>query len=303
MSANNYLYGIDLGGTKIEGVVLEKDNPKQVVFRERIATEAEKGYEHVLQRIGQMIGLMEEKSGQQAENIGIGTPGAIDPHTGLLTNSNSVVLNHQPFLKDLKSLIGKEVQLANDANCFALAETRLGVVQEVNQHARVVFGVIIGTGVGGGIVVNGKVIDGHQGIAGEWGHNYLDKSGGKCYCGKTGCVETILSGPALERYYQSLGGHKKKLKDIIETQATDENAQKTLERLHHFFGKGLASVINILDPEIIIIGGGVGNVKSLYDQGLKEVRKYVFNTRFDTVIVPPKLGDSAGVFGAALLTA
>jgi len=297
------LCGIDLGGTKIEGVVLNPENPLDVIYRDRIDTQADQGYKHVLNRIKLMTLQMEEAVGESISMVGIGTPGSIDPHTGLLKNSNSTVLNKQPFLEDLISTLNKKVRIANDANCFALAEAKLGAVPDITSDAEVVFGVIMGTGVGGGVVVNGKAITGHQGIAGEWGHNFLDESGGKCYCGKVGCVETILSGPSLEKYYESIAGAKKKLKDIVNDRKMDKFADETINRLHHFFGLGLSNVINILDPEVIILGGGVSNVKSLYTEGVEAVKKHVFNTRFDTKIVAPKLGDSAGVFGAAFLSA
>ncbi len=300
MSAK-YLWGIDLGGTKIEGVVIDRQDYQRVIFRDRIDTQAKEGYQHILQRIATMVQLMEKEVGANCDQLGIGTPGAIDPHTGLLKNSNSTNLNHQPFLEDIMQILGRKVNIANDANCFALAEAKLGIVQDLAPNAEVVFGVIMGTGVGGGIVVNGKVINGHQGIAGEWGHNFLDPSGGACYCGKVGCTETILSGPALQRYYASIAGEEKKLKDIVAARATDEYAAQTMHRLHHFFGLGLSSIINLLDPEIIVIGGGVGNIESLYTEGVAQVKANTFNTRFDTKIVKPKLGDSAGVFGAALL--
>jgi fructokinase len=152
------------------------------------------------------------------------------------------------------------------------------------------------------LVVNGKMINGKMGIVGEWGHNFLDESGGKCYCGKIGCVETILSGPSLEKYYTSITGKKKKLKQIVSDLNFDNAAHLTIERLHHFFGLGISTIINILDPDVIVIGGGVGNIKSIYSEGVAKVEEFVFNTRFDTKIIAPKLGDSAGVFGAALLT-
>jgi predicted NBD/HSP70 family sugar kinase len=179
----------------------------------------------------------------------------------------------------------------------------LGVVQKVKPDAEVVFGVIMGTGVGGGVVVNGKIINGKQGIAGEWGHNFLDESGGKCYCGKTGCVETIISGPALQRYYHSLTGNAITLKEISEAyqKGTDDAAIVTMDRLITMFGKALAVVVNIIDPDVIILGGGVGNIELLYSKGKKEVEKTVFNINPAVLIVRPMLGDSAGVFGAALL--
>ena len=298
---NNKLWGIDLGGTKIEGVVIDSVNISEVLCRTRIATEASKGYKHILNRIKELIDLMADEVKSSPSILGIGTPGNLDPQTRLLKNSNSTSLNGQPFKQDLEDLLGIEVKMANDANCFALAETKLGVVQDINPDAEVVFGVIMGTGVGGGIVVNGKVINGHQGIAGEWGHNFLDASGGKCYCGKTGCVETVISGPALERYYEQISGTSKKLKDIVTRRDGDQHAAETLERLAHFFGLGISNIINILDPDVIVLGGGVGNIDILYSEGVKEAEKYTFNTSLKTPIVKPKLGDSAGVFGAALL--
>lgn len=302
MSKSNYLCGIDLGGTKIEGAVIERNDRSNIIFRERIDTEGDKGYEHVVSQISKMVSMMETAVDIPCTTIGIGTPGTIDPHTGLLKNSNSTHLNDKPFHKDLAAAIGKELIMANDADCFALAEARMGVVQDIMPDAEVVFGVIMGTGVGGGIVVDGKVINGHQGIAGEWGHNFLDESGGRCYCGKIGCVETVISGPALEKYYETISGKRKRLKEITKCREDDPYAIKTIERLHHFFGIGLSVVINILDPQVIVIGGGVGNIESLYTEGVKNVEKNIFNSRLDTKIVAPKLGDSAGVFGAALLT-
>ncbi|MBT8219214.1 MAG: ROK family protein, partial [Bacteroidia bacterium] len=175
--------------------------------------------------------------------------------------------------------------------------------QEVMPDAKVVFGVIMGTGVGGGVVVGDHVITGCHGIGGEWGHNFLHESGGDCYCGKVGCVETVLSGPALQRFYTSMSKETISMKEIVEKfHQNDEAAMITINRLVKYFGKGIASIINILDPDVIVIGGGIGNIDVLYDEGVKEVKKHIFNHRLDTHIVKPKLGDSAGVFGAALLT-
>ena len=298
------LWGIDLGGTKIECAVLAASDNPEVIIRKRLPTESSKGYQHVLSQISRLIELTAKELGEDPEVIGMGTPGSIDTQTGRLKNSNSVVLNNQPFQLDVTSVLGVQVKIANDANCFALAEARMGVVLERYPDARVVFGVIMGTGVGGGIVVNGKIINGHHGIAGEWGHNFLDASGGSCYCGKSGCVETIISGTGLEKFYAGLKGEKKKLKDIARDSISgnDEFAVQTISRLIHFFGLGLSTIVNILDPDVIVIGGGVGNLDLLYTEGLKEVEKYVFNNTFNTVITKPTLGDSAGVFGAAFLT-
>lgn len=297
------LWGIDLGGTKIEGVVLKSVNNPEVLCRLRISTEADKGYEHILNQIKKLISKMESETRKLPETLGIGTPGSLDPHTQLLKNSNSTSLNGQPFKKDIEALLNVPVSIANDANCFALAETKFGIVKDIKPDAKGVFGVIMGTGVGGGFVINGTLINGNMGIAGEWGHNHLDDSGGKCYCGKTGCVETIISGPALERFYEKETGVKANLKQIYDKfKAGDHHAKVTINRLMKYFGLGISSVINIVDPEVIVIGGGVGNIQELYSEGIEQAKKYTFNNRFDTMIVPPKLGDSAGVFGAALLT-
>jgi fructokinase len=297
------IWGIDLGGTKIEGVVMRsKENP-EVLSRLRVPTEADKGNDHILQQIKKLIGMMGAEVNAQPSIIGVGTPGTVDPITGKMKNSNTTCLNGTPFKEGLEEVLGIPVKTANDANCFAIAETKFGIVQEKMPEAKVVFGVIMGSGVGGGIVVNGEVLNGRQGICGEWGHNPLDVSGGPCYCGKTGCVETVISGKSLERYYKEQTGNSRLLKEIVADYKTgkDSVADQTLERLIHFFGKGISNVINILDPDAIVIGGGVGNIDLLYKEGVEEARKHVFNHRLDTVFLKPKLGDSAGVFGAALL--
>jgi fructokinase len=297
------LWGIDLGGTKVEGVILKSANDPEILFRDRLPTESEKGYDHILGRIHQLINKMSDAVGYKPTFIGTGTPGAIDPITGTLKNSNSLSLIGKPLREDLERLTGAKVQLENDANCFALAETRMGIVKEKYPNAKVVFGVIMGTGVGGGLVVNDQTINGLQSIGGEWGHNFLDDSGGPCYCGKSGCVEQVLSGPALERFYKQVSGSHKSLKDIYQDHlaGTDLFATQTMKRLTTNFGKAISVIINIIDPDVIVIGGGVGNIDLIYSEGRAETAKYVFNLRLDTPIVKPKLGDSAGVFGAAYL--
>lgn len=301
------IWGIDLGGTKIEGVVLPADWQRnlqqlQPLARLRIDTEADKGYMHILHQIQKLLQMLEQETGLKPARLGIGTPGTRDPVTGLMKNSNTVCLNGQPLKKDLEALLRIPVIMANDANCFALAESRLGRVALEQLQPEVVFGVIMGTGVGGGLVVRNQLIQGAQGIAGEWGHNFLDASGGPCYCGKTGCVETVISGPALERYYASLTGQHIKLKTIVQRfQEGDAAASQTIERLLENFGKAISVVINIVDPDVVVLGGGLANIDLLYSEGLQRIRKYVFNNRLDTRIYPPALGDSAGVFGAAML--
>lgn len=298
-----HYWGIDLGGTKIEGAVLESREKPNVLVRQRVATEADQGYDHILNQVSKLVDRLKAETGLQPDQIGIGHPGALDPQTGGIKNSNTLALIGKPFDKDLAKKIGVPVRLANDANCFAVAEALMGAVPESVPGAEVVFGVILGTGVGGGLVVRGKVIHGRQGIAGEWGHNFLDESGGPCYCGRSGCVETVFSGPALERFYASLTGQRVSLPEVVRLAeaGTDPAATATLDRLVQYFGKAIAVVINIVDPDAIVLGGGVGNIDRLYTDGVAEARKYLFNTRIDTVFLKPRLGDSAGVFGAALL--
>lgn len=300
---SSYLWGIDLGGTKVEGVVIDPGFPPIVLARKRLPTERELGYEHIIGQIARVLDMLSEEVGFRPSALGAGTPGTTDPATRLLKNSNTLVLNDRPFRDDLEKALGIPVAMANDANCFAAAEACLGAVPAKAPGARVVFGVIMGTGVGGGLVIDGKPWGGKQGIGGEWGHTFLDDSGGHCYCGHSGCVEMIISGPALERYYNSLTGTTLSLSAIVERHlaGTDAEATATVERLIHFFGKGMANVINIVDPDVIVLGGGLGNIPLLYTEGVASVGKFIFNNRLDTVFLKPELGDSAGVFGAALL--
>lgn len=297
------LWGVDLGGTKIEGVILRSLTDIQPILRSRIDTEGNKGYEHILQQIVRLLKKMQEQTGLHPTRVGIGTPGVLDPVLQTMKNCNTTALNGKPLKKDLEQLLGIPVMLANDANCFALAETHWGVANEVSPTPRMVFGIIMGTGVGGGIVYEGKIWGGKHGIAGEWGHNFLDESGGPCYCGKTGCVETILSGTGLQRFYTQISGKEKNLKEIALSTDTDPFAEQTMQRLNLFFGKAVSSITNMLDPDVIIIGGGVGNIMSIYKEGMESLRQHIFNNRLDVPVLKPSLGDSAGVFGAAALVA
>ena len=299
------LWGIDLGGTKIEGVVLRSISPDDIIIRQRVETEAEKGYQHIIDRIKLLIENISEAIDEKPVKLGIATPGSLDPLTGLLKNSNTTCLNGMPFFEDLQDALGFPINIANDANCFALAEARMGVVPEAVPDAKVVFGVIMGTGVGGGIIVDGKPINGKHGIGGEWGHIFLDASGGECYCGKIGCVEQVISGTALQRYYQEKSGTSRKLKEITKRAEAGEDifAKETIDRLMHFFGLGISTIINTLDPDAIVLGGGVGNIDLLYTEGVQQASMHIFNPRLETPFLRPKLGDSAGVFGAALLVA
>lgn len=294
-------WGIDLGGTKIEGVVLSEEG--NVIDRRRIPTERERGYPHILSRIKALVVMMQEATGQAPSRLGIGTPGTTDPATGRLKNANTVVLNGQPLKADLEALLGIPVVLANDANCFTVAESSLGCVRTHYPAARVVFGVILGTGVGGGLVIDNGVIGGAQGIAGEWGHTFLDHSAGYCYCGRVGCAERILSGPALENHYANHSGTYRTAPEIVQRyrQGDDPVARQSLQRWFHFFARGISTVINILDPDVIVLGGGLGNIEELYTEAVPLVAQHVFNPRVETRFLRPSLGDSAGVFGAALL--
>ena len=297
------LWGIDLGGTKIEGVVIEDIESMNVLTRMRVPTEADKGYVHIIRQVHKLVETLVSEIGMRPEKIGIGTPGTLDPTTQKLKNANTVCLNGMPFKYDLENLLGLPIEIANDANCFALAETKLGVVKDVAPYAKTVWGIIMGTGVGSGIVINGKVLNGRHGIGGEWGHNFLDESGGSCYCGKIGCVEKVLSGPSLSAYYNDLLGTDLTLPEIVDRFHTgmDARAMETMERLIYFFGRAAANVINVLDPDVVVLGGGLGNIELLYSEGFESVRRHVFNDKLETLFLKPKLGDSAGVFGAALL--
>ncbi|NRB52405.1 MAG: ROK family protein [Saprospiraceae bacterium] len=299
------VWGIDLGGTKIEGVILKDSESVEVLHRLREPTQREKGYDHIINQVQLVINRLSAASGMKPERIGIGTPGTISPRTGLMKNSNTTCLNDRPFRADIERQLGIPVKMANDANCFAVAEANLGAVRDHVPDAQLVFGVILGTGVGGGLVINKKVWNGGQGIGGEWGHTFLDESGGPCYCGDVGCTEMIIAGPALERYYEKISGNRLSLKEITARHMAqnDPHATETMERLLHFFAKGISNVINILDPDAIVLGGGVGNIDLLYTEGVKRIEPFIFNKTVETPFLKPKLGDSAGVFGAALLVA
>lgn len=295
-------WGIDLGGTKIEGVIL--DESLRPLLRHRLATGQDNGYGHILMQIGKLVETMAEKSGlDRPKKIGFGTPGRADGKEGFISNSNTVCLNGMPLLRDIEEVLGIEVVIENDANCFALAESMLGAGRdEMARPGTTAFGIIMGTGVGGGIVSDGRLIRGAHGIAGEWGHNPVPGEHGACYCGRRGCVETVISGPALERHYTTISGRKASLREIVKASGRDDAARKTIDRLVQSFGTALGAVINILDPDLVIIGGGVGNIRQLYTpEARAAIAAHVFNHSFDIPVLPPLLGDSAGVFGAALL--
>lgn len=295
------IWGIDLGGTKIEGVVLEpirgETSLPKVLARIRIPTEADRGYEHIVSRISRLIDLLESESKlRRPEAIGIGTPGATEPSTGLMKNSNTECLNGQPLRSDLEKTLGAGIAMTNDANCFALAESTYGAAAGKN----VVFGVILGTGVGGGVVVNGQMLNGLHGIGGEWGHNTLIPDGFPCYCGKRGCVEKYLSGPGAAEDHFIRTGQRLRFEAIAES--NDPECRKTIDLYCERFGQALSVIVNILDPDAIVLGGGVGNLPELYTLGRERLAKHVFNPFCNTPLLKPQLGDSAGVFGAAMLT-
>jgi len=301
MTPGSPLWGLDLGGTKIEGAIVDATHPERAVARKRVPTESERGYDHIVARVRGVVEHLELESGLRRPSvIGVGTPGAVEPATGTLKNSNTVCLNGRPLGHDLAAALGVETRLANDANCFALAEATLGAARGRD----VVIGLILGTGVGSGIVVHGRVLNGLHGIAGEWGHNPICGERTPCYCGRAGCVETVVSGPALERFYRERTGESRSLPAIVQRAAAgDRDADATLGRLTETFGEAIAAVINILDPDAVVIGGGVGNVERLYGAETRaSILRHLFNPVLRTELLRPTLGDSAGVFGAALLS-
>jgi fructokinase len=284
-----YRLGIDLGGTKIEAILL--DEFLNVIKRKRVPT-PQNNYHQILDAITLLTrDLLDEI---ESYSIGICTPGAISKKTGLIKNSNTHCLIGKSLREDLEIKLNSKISIENDANCFAMAEATMGVAKEYD----VVFGVIIGTGVGGGIIINKKIHHGRTNIAGEWGHHRLYQNGNNCYCGKQGCVETYLCGPALEKRWKELTGKSQSISEIIKN--VDNSNQWKVEFLENF-GLSLANVIDILDPDVIVLGGGLSNIDFLYTEGRDSIYSKVFSDLIDTPILKNKLGDSAGVFGAAML--
>ncbi len=286
-----YRLGIDLGGTKTEGILI--DDSLNVIERKRLAT-PENNYQEIIQTITDLV--TDITKNHKDFTVGICTPGAISKKTGLLKNSNTQCLIGKPLKEDLENQLNKKISMENDANCFAIAEATLGVAKN---HS-FVFGVIMGTGVGGGIVIDGKIHHGRTNIAGEWGHHTLHQNGNQCYCGKKGCVETYICGPALEKRWEVITGNRKSLPEIISDFENPKFSQWKEEFLSNF-GTSLANVIDIIDPDVIVLGGGLSNIEFLYSDGVKSVHDKVFSDLADTPILQNSLGDSAGVFGAALL--
>ena len=292
--------GVDLGGTKIEAAAVAQDG--SIALRRRVPTPRD-DYNATLTAIVQLVTDLEHDLGGHT-SVGIGMPGTMSPATGLVKNANSVWLNGRPLDRDLIAQLGRPVRFANDANCFALSEARGGAAA----GAPVVFGVIIGTGTGGGIVVNGRVVSGRNAVAGEWGHNPLpwprddELPGAHCYCGLNGCIETFLSGPGLARDHAQRTGVSLSPVAIVERAARgDPAAEATLQSYEDRMARALASVINIVDPDVIVLGGGMSNLPRLYTNVPHAWARYVFSDRVDTALVAPRFGDSSGVRGAAWL--
>ena len=288
--------GIDLGGTKTEGVVLDSGDAE--IVRRRYPTPIDGGYSAILDTMVSLVNELEEHAGAPCR-VGIGTPGALSRKTGRIKNSNTTCLIDQPLQADLSALLKREIRMENDANCFALSEALDGA----GQGQAIVFGMILGTGVGGGIVVNQQLLTGLQSITGEWGHNPLCPDGPRCYCGRRGCIETFLSGPALVADYARRGGEPTPTAQTIAALAEDNDplAQGVLSVFFNYFGQALATIINILDPHVVVIGGGLSCIDALYSRGREAAAPYVFNDEFATPIVSNINGDSAGVRGAAQL--
>jgi fructokinase len=292
--------GVDLGGTKIEAIALGADGA--ILTRHRVPTPIA-DYAGTLDAVAWLVRLIEQKLGTQG-SVGVGTPGAISSKTGLIKNSNSTVLIGKRLDQDLAAKLQRPVRLANDANCFALSEAADGA----GAGARVVFGVILGTGVGGGIVVERKILVGGNDIAGEWGHNPLpwpragELPGAPCYCGKAGCIETFLSGPGLARAYRAETGKTLTAEAVAQAAAAGEpQARASLDLYADRLARGLTAVINVLDPDVIVLGGGLSKIARLYDELPARIATYAFSDAIDTPIVRARHGDSSGVRGAAWL--
>jgi len=292
--------GIDLGGTKIELIVLDEGGAER--WRRRVATPGG-DYRGTLEAIRQLLKAAEGELGPVA-GVGLGTPGALSKATGKIKNANSTCLNGQPLQQDLQELLGRPVRIANDADCFALSEATDGA----GAGAETVFGVILGTGVGGGIVAGGRLLSGANAITGEWGHNPLpapeddERPGPACYCGRSGCIETFLSGPALSAHHLKASGERLTAEAIVQAaESGDAPCLASLERYEDRLARALAGVINILDPAVIVLGGGLSNCRRLYEMVPETWGRYVFSDRVDTRLLPPRFGDSSGVRGAAWL--
>jgi len=289
----SYRLGIDLGGTKIEAILI--DNQFQVIERKRVPTMRDDGYSAILKRIIDLAKDMINTADIDGP-IGICTPGAIEPKTGLLKNSNTVCLIGQPIQKDMEKELKIPVLMENDANCFALAEATIGAAKKYN----VVFGVILGTGCGGGISIHKNIHRGANRIAGEWGHHTLYPDGRDCYCGNKGCTESYISGTALEKEWQEISGTFSRVTDVIDNKLYESHPEWRSNFILNF-GRAMANVIDILDPDAIVLGGGLSKIDFLYSDGKESAYSETFSEIVSTPILKNKLGDSGGVFGAAML--
>jgi fructokinase len=288
-------FGIDLGGTKTEGAILDADGRAR--YREREATDPS-SYEAVLAGIERVYRRMCADARDAPHTLGIGTPGALSHRTGRLKNANTTCLNGRPLAHDLRARLGHALTITNDANCFALAEALHGA----GRGKRVLFGVIIGTGCGGGLVIDGRVHAGLQAVAGEWGHMSIDPNGPACYCGSRGCVETYISGSGLEARFLEATGRRRAVEAIVAgARAGAPDCAAALDGFFERFGRAVANLIAVLDPDAIVLGGGLSNIDELYTRGVDEVARRVFSDSLETPIVRHALGDSAGVIGAALV--
>jgi fructokinase len=287
--------GIDLGGTKTEVVILSAQG--SVLYRRRQPTPRESGYDAVLAQVAGMAGEAAARlQPGTSYTVGIGIPGSLDADSGLVRNANSTCLIGRPLKADLERLLGHPVQVRNDADCFTLAECRAGA----GQGFGLVFGVIMGTGCGGGICIDGAVREGPHRIAGEWGHYSVDPHGAECYCGNRGCVETLISGSGVEAAYYRDFGQRLGMNGIVAGErAGEEHCRMAFERFLDDFGRCLGGLISLLDPDAVVLGGGLSNIDELYDAGIERVRHYAFHDRLVTPILKNRLGDSGGVFGAA----
>lgn len=296
----NCRIGIDLGGTKIEAIVMDREG--EIQLRQRIAT-PQGDYQGTLQAMVDLVASLEQQHGGIG-SVGVGIPGTLSPATGLVKNANSTALIGHPLDRDLSVLMQRPVRVANDANCFALSEATDGAAAGASN----VFGVILGTGVGGGAVINGKVVVGANAIGGEWGHNPLpwpqnsELPGPDCYCGKKGCIETFLSGPGLQmRYYQKTGVEVSAQEIALRSQQGEQDAIEIMQLYEDRLARGLATVINLLDPDVIVLGGGLSNIDHLYPHTKNLWGEYIFSDEVRTELVKAQYGDSSGVRGAAWL--
>jgi fructokinase len=296
---HKFKIGIDLGGTKTEIILLDSEN--KILYRERIKTQKDT-YQNIIKGICYLIekamNILKNLIENPTYSIGIGIPGIIDQNTQKVINANTTILIGHPLKEDLEKILNKEITIENDANCFVLAESIAGATKDYQN----VFGIIMGTGCGGGLIINKKIYKGFHGIAGEWGHFSIDPNGPLCWCGNRGCIETFISGSGLEKKYKLLTGENLQVPEIV--QKAKENhiiAKKVFDEFLEQFGRAVGGIISILDPDAIVLGGGLSNIDDLYTIGYEKIKKYAFYHNIITPLLKNKLGDSAGVFGAAWL--